>query len=178
MDAMEDHTRRGFLVEGILFAILGILAIILPGLFTIAVVSIFAWLLIIGGIIRFVRSFQNRQGADFFLSMLLGILYLVIGVYLLLHPLINMLAVTLLLGSFFVVEGIFKSLWAFQLRHVTRWASMLFSGVISIILGGLLLAGLPGTAVWAVGLLLGINLLFFGISLIALGTHTHRLGQI
>lgn len=162
---------RGVLIfEGIIFAILGCLAIALPQLFTIAIELIIGWLFIIAGIFLFFRAFKWREEEGFWPTLLSSIFNLVIGILLLFYPVAGVLSLTMLLIAFFILDGVSKLFLSFQLKPVKNWGWLLVSGVLSLALAILLIAGWPGTAAWAIGLLVGINMLFSGISLIAFGS--------
>ncbi|MGH6676778.1 MAG: HdeD family acid-resistance protein, partial [Xanthobacteraceae bacterium] len=106
----------------------------------------------------------------FWWSLISAFIGIVAGVLLLLWPLTGVLSLTLVLSAFFIVEGITSILYAFEHRNQLsgRWGWMLVSGIIDLILAGIIIAGLPGTALWALGLLVGINLLFGGAALIGM----------
>lgn len=165
--AQQSH-RTLYLVEGIIFIILGLIAIAVPQIFTLGVELFIGWLLIIGGIVQLVRSFRSRHTRGFWAPLIGSIVSIVVGVLLLLYPVIGVLSLTLLLGIFFLLEGIMTIIWAFMIRPVQYWGMLLFSGIVSLILAGIIFFGWPSTAVWVIGLLVGINMLFFGISLLFL----------
>lgn len=153
--------RGALIVEGIIFIILGILAIAMPKLSTLSVELLIGWLFIIGGIVQFVRTFQFHKAGEIIWSLISVIVYLAAGVILLAYPLTGVLTLTLLLALFFLIEGIAKLVLSFEMRSFGNWGWLLFSGIISIILAALIWSGWPGTAAWVIGLLVGINLLFF-----------------
>ncbi len=168
MELMKKY--RGALIgEGIIFVILGILAIALPKLSTLSVELLIGWLFIIGGIIQFVRTFQFHRAGEIVWSIISALVYLAAGIILLAYPLSGVLTLTLLLALFFLIEGVAKLVLSFEMRAFGNWAWLLFSGIISIILAALIWSGWPGTAAWVIGLLVGINLLFLGFSQIFLG---------
>ena len=104
----------------------------------------------------------------FLMDFVLSLLYLLSGLLLLAYPLTGVFTLTLFLAAFFLAEGVFKLIHAFRMRPAARWGWIVFSGVISLILGFLVLAGLPLTAFWAIGLVVGIDLIFGGWSIIML----------
>jgi uncharacterized membrane protein HdeD (DUF308 family) len=101
----------------------------------------------------------------------------VAGIVLLLWPLSGALSLTLILTVFLTLEGMISILYALEHKRELsgRWAMMLFSGVIDLFLAGIIFAGLPGTAAWAIGLLIGINLVFGGSALIAMALHARNM---
>ena len=104
------------------------------------------------------------------------------GIVLLIWPISGAVSLTLLLSAFFIVEGVASIMYAIDHRNqlTGRWGWMLLSGVVDLILAGIIVAGLPGTAAWALGLLVGINMLFGGTAMIgmALAARNHPLGTV
>lgn len=167
---METLSKNwGWLLAlGILMVILGVLVIGAPGVTGIAVGLLLGWILMIGGIAHGVHAFMAQGWRGFLFELLSGILYLVVGVMLVADPLGGVLALTVLLAVFLVVEGIFKIITALRSRPLNGWIWLLMSGVASVILGGLIWAQWPISGLWAIGLLVGIYLLFSGWSLMML----------
>ncbi len=159
-----------FLVEGIIAVILGIAAIVLPPVATIAFTIIIGWLFLISGVVGLITTFWARHAPGFWWSLISALIAIVAGVVLLAWPISGTLSLTLVLIAFFVVDGIATIMYAIDHRRQLsgRWGWMLVSGVIDLILAAIIFAGLPGTAFWALGLLVGINLLFGGVALIAM----------
>jgi uncharacterized membrane protein HdeD (DUF308 family) len=168
-NAIHEHWRL-FLTEGIILVILGLIAIVLPPLATITFTILIGWLFLISGIAGLVTTFMMRQAPGFWWSLLSGILGVAAGIVLLLWPISGALSLTLLLSAFFIVEGVASIMFAIDHRNqlTGRWGWMLVSGIVDLILAGIIVAGLPGTAAWALGLLVGINMLFGGTALISM----------
>jgi uncharacterized membrane protein HdeD (DUF308 family) len=132
------------------------------------------WLvLLISGVIGFIATFRARHAPGFLWSLISAIIGVAAGVLLLAAPLQGTLSLTAIVIAFLLVEGIVTIVYALEHRsgQSGRWGWMLASGVLDLILGGILLSGLPGTAFWALGVLIGINLVFGGTSLIAMSLH-------
>ena len=160
------HWKR-VLVQGTLMIALGILAIALPVLTTLAVEILVGWLFLIGGVWRTASILRSPRMPGFGWSLATAIMAIAFGALLVFRPLAGMLTLTMLLVAFFMLEGIAKILFALDLRkHVSVWLWTLASGIVDLILAALIFSGWPATAAWAVGLLVGINMLFFGISLV------------
>lgn len=168
------ENRTWFIVLGIVLILLGIVAIVFPFMSTIAVKIMVGWLFLIGGIVQIVHAFSTQKWSSFFLNLLVGILYLVAGGWLAFFPLTGIITLTIFLAAFFIVQGILECGMAFRMRPQSGWGWMLFSGIIALLLGILIFAGLPGTALWALGLLVGINLLSSGIAYLFLGMFAGR----
>jgi uncharacterized membrane protein HdeD (DUF308 family) len=162
-----------FLTEGIILVVLGLLAIIIPPIATIAVTIFLGWLFLISGIVGLVTTFWARHAPGFWWSLLSAVLAIAAGIVLLGWPLPGAVSLTLLLIAFFIIEGVLSILYAFEHKKELsgRWGWMLISGIIDLILAAIIWGGLPGTAAWALGLLVGINMLFGGSAMIAMALH-------
>ena len=165
-EAIRNH-RTLFLIQGIIMIILGLVAVAVPQIATIGVELVVGWLFVIGGIVRLVATFQSRGAPGFWWSVLTAILAIVVGVILLANPVAGVITLTMVLIAMFAIEGVFQIIAGFEYRRAAAgsWFWLILSGVVDLILAGLIIAGWPGTAAWAIGLLVGINLLFAGIAL-------------
>jgi uncharacterized membrane protein HdeD (DUF308 family) len=162
-----------FLVEGIVLVVLGLIAIVLPPIATLAVEILVGWLFLISGILGLITTFWMRGAPGFWWSLLSAVLGIGAGIVLLAWPLSGVLSLTLILIVFFTIEGVASIMYALEHKRELsgRWGWMLASGVVDLILAAIILIGLPGTAAWAIGLLVGINLIFGGSALIAMALH-------
>lgn len=162
-DWIEEVQRlwKWFLALGIALVILGIVALGAFVAVTLASVLLFGLLFMVSGIIQAVQAFQTRQSSGFFLHVLAGLFDLVIGVLLVTHPTAGALALTLLLAAFFLVGGLFRSVTALSLRYPS-WGWSLLGGIVSLFLGVLLLVEWPGSALWFIGMCIGIDMIFHG----------------
>jgi uncharacterized membrane protein HdeD (DUF308 family) len=169
---LHSHWRL-FLIEGIVLLVLGVLAIIVPPIATIAVEVLVGWLLLMSGIVGLIATLRTRSAPGFGWSLLSAVLGIVAGIVLLAWPLSGALSLTMILTVFLVLEGVVSILYALEHKRELsgRWGMMLFSGVVDLFLAAIIFAGLPGTAAWAIGLLVGINLVFGGAALIAMALH-------
>src|SRR5450759_339313 len=166
-----------FLVEGIILVILGLAAIVIPPIATLAIEILFGWLFLISGIVGLITTFRMREAPGFWWSLVSAILGIAAGIVLLLWPLSGILSLTLILIVFFVIEGVASIMFALEHKRELsgRWVWMLASGVIDLILAAVIFAGLPGTAAWAMGLLVGINMVFGGFALIVMALHAREI---
>jgi uncharacterized membrane protein HdeD (DUF308 family) len=167
--AIHEHWGV-FLAEGIILVILGLIAIVVPPIATLAFTLIIGWIFLISGVMGLVTTFWARGAPGFWWSLVSAIIAIAAGVVLLLWPISGTVSLTLVLIAFFVVEGIASIMYAIDHRNqlTGRWGWMLVSGIIDLILAGIIFAGLPESAVWALGLLVGINMVFGGAALIAM----------
>lgn len=166
---VREHWKV-FLFEGIVLAILGIAAIIVPSLASLAITIFLGWIFLIGGVAGLIATFWARQMPGFWWSLLSATLALVVGILLLVQPVQGMLTLTILVGAYFLAEGAVTIMYALQHRSelTQRWGWLLTAGVMDIIIAGIILVGLPGSAIWAIGLLVGLNMTFGGATLIGM----------
>ena len=172
------HKHWGlFLAEGIVLLVLGVLAIIVPQVAAFAVTILIGWLLLISGVLGLISTFWARHAPGFWWSLLSAVVAIVAGAVLLRWPVQGEVSLTLVLIAFFLVDGILSIVLALEHRHQLhgRWGWILMSGIIDLVLAAIILLGLPGTAAWAIGLLVGIDLVFAGVALImvALAARQH-----
>jgi uncharacterized membrane protein HdeD (DUF308 family) len=165
-----------FLIEGIVLVILGLAAIMLPLIATIAVAIMVGWIFLLSGVVGLLSTFRMRSAPGFLWSLFSGILGVVAGIVLLRWPLQGTFSLTLVLTLFLVLEGVVSIMYALEHKRELsgRWGMMLLSGVVDLILAAMIYAGLPGTAAWAIGLLVGINMVFGGSALIAMARHARN----
>ena len=166
-DAVRAHWKA-FLFEGILLSILGLAAMIVPPLAGLAVTIFLGWMFLISGIAGLVVSYWAREMPGFWWSLISAALAVLAGGILLARPMQAMLTLTIVVGAYFLAEGVTTIMYALEHRRELseRWSWMLIAGAMDIIIAGLIVAGLPGSAEWVIGLLAGINLLFGGATLI------------
>lgn len=167
MEGLQNN-RYLMLFEGVIFTLLGILAVVVPGIATLSTELFIGWLLVFGGCVQLFRAIKGYQAPGFVGSLLSGILYLVFGLLLVFYPIQGIITLTLLLTFFFIAEGIAKIILGFQLKPFSRWGWFILNGLLALVIAYIIWAGWPGTAFWVIGLLVGINMIFFGLSLIFL----------
>lgn len=165
------HNQRNLLIaEGILFSILGLLAVAMPVISTLSTELFLGWLFVFGGATQLYRSFKTRHAPGFTGSFLMGLFYLIFGILLILFPIAGMFSLTILLTILFIAVGLSKIIFGVQIRPFgsTAWLFLL-NGALSLIMAAIIWSGWPGTAFWVLGLLVGINMIFFGMSLLFFG---------
>jgi len=168
------HQHWGlFLGEGIVLILLGTLAVLIPELASVAATVVFGWIQLISGVVGLIATFRARGSPGFVWSLISAILGIAAGAVLLSMPVQGTLTLTAVLIAFLLVEGVATLLFALEHRKGSsgRWSWVLTSGIVDLVLALMLLAGLPGTAVWALGLLIGINMIFGGWSLVWMALH-------
>ena len=174
-----------FLFEGVVLVALGLLAIVIPSIASSAATPFLGWLFIVSGVIGLVTTFWARHIPGFWWSLVSALLGILIGAVLIAHrstdlyggltgwPLETVGPLRMVLVLFFLIEGGASIMFAFEHRRQFsgRWAWMLASGVLDIGLASIIIFDLPGTSAWTMGLLIGINMIVGGASLIAMGLH-------
>jgi uncharacterized membrane protein HdeD (DUF308 family) len=162
-----------FLIEGIVLVVLGATAIIVPPLATLSVAIFLGWLFLISGITGLITTLRMRQAPGFAWSLVSGVLGIVAGIVLIAFPASGALSLTLVVIAFFVIEGAATIMYALEHKRELsgRWGWMLVSGLVDLFLAAVILAGFPVSAAWAVGLLVGINMMFGGVALIMMALH-------
>jgi uncharacterized membrane protein HdeD (DUF308 family) len=175
---LPDEMRRGmeetmrtywalFLTQGVIMMILGVLAVIWPQISTVAVDVYIGWMFLLSGIVGLATMFLAPSVSAFLWSLLTAALSLGVGVLLLWHPVEGTVSLTLVLIAFFIAEGIFQIAAAVSYRDAFRdsWGWMVMSGITDLILAWLMISGWPGTAIWALGLIAGVNLITSGLAI-------------
>jgi uncharacterized membrane protein HdeD (DUF308 family) len=163
------------LALGVLLELLGLAAFAMPLLSTLAVDILVGWLFMIGGIARVVTLLRARHWPGFWWSLASGVVATILGIAMVFRPLAGVLTLTMALAVVFFVEGVSAIVAGFDFRHHARnWIWLLLSGMIDFLLVFVIWSGWPGTAVWAIGVLVGVNLFVGGLSLIMLSFTARR----
>ena len=167
-EGVETRWTRGGIVGGILVALLGLVALFTPFLTGLALAVLVGGVLVVGGLIHVAAAFSAGSAMGVLWQVFLGIVYGAAGIAVLSNPVLGLTTLTLLVIAFFAVEGIVQIVWAIGGSAGNRlWLSV--SGIVSLALAGLLWVGLPSSALWAVGVLFGVDLLSTGIAMILHG---------
>lgn len=171
---IRKHT--GWLMAlSILLILLGLAAMVMPTIAAVFFTLVLGWILLVGGIIRIVQSFRSRPVRGFWLNLVVGILYGIAGLVILLNPLRGVLTLTAVLGTLFIIEGIFTIILAFRSRPGDNLSWLVVvDGVITLILGILVWNQFPYSALWLIGLYVGISLLISGASLLLISLNARR----
>jgi uncharacterized membrane protein HdeD (DUF308 family) len=158
----------------VLLILAGLFAILIPPISGLAVTLIFAWAMIISGITHFAFAFKTHTTGGVLWELLVGAIYLFTGVYLLLHPLDALIALTLILAFYLFFEGIVETILSFQLRprHGANW--LLIDGIVTLILAIMIWRSWPASTVWVIGTLVGISMIFSGFSRLMLSLAAKR----
>lgn len=163
------------IVLGILMILVGMIAILAPLIAGVVIVYVVAWTAIFNGGAQLVYGFRAHSGGRLVLEILLGLLYIVAGVFILTHPAGGLLALTLIIASFLLVYGVVALVLAFQMRPHTGWGWVLFDAIVTILLGALIWAHWPINSEWVVGTLVGISFIASGVSRLMLSLAVRKL---
>ncbi|MEP7030350.1 MAG: HdeD family acid-resistance protein [Pseudolabrys sp.] len=171
-NALYRHWQL-YLTEGIVLLVLGFAAIVLPSLATFALTILLGWLFLFSGITGLITTIWMHKAPGFVSSLISALLAIGVGCLVLVMPFSGAFSLTILLVVFFIFEGVVSI--AFALDHKRelsgRWGLMMASGFVDLVLATMLLAGLPSTAGWAIGILVGINMMFGGAALVGMALH-------
>jgi len=176
--AQTAAKNAGWLVVlGVVTVVAGFLAMGSPLASGLAVVVLIGFALVIGGIARIIGAFSAGSFGLGALAFIGGIITFVAGLALTGRPGIGLTTLTLMLGVYLVVDGISGAIMAFHVRPEKGWGSMLFSAVMGLLLGFLLLREWPLSGLWAIGTLTGVNLLISGFSMISIGAAARNVAK-
>ena len=176
--AMHEHWRL-YLGEGAGLLILGLIAVVVPPLTSLTMLAetfLFGWLFMVSGVIGLFTTFWMRGVPGFWWSLASAILAILAAIWLLAQPIAGPLTLTAALIVFFLIEGLSSVMFAIDHKRELsgQWEFMLLSGIVDWVLCVMLATGLPSTAVWALGLLVGINMVFGGIALSVMALHARK----
>jgi uncharacterized membrane protein HdeD (DUF308 family) len=165
-----------FVGLGLLLMLLGIICVIGDVTATFVTIMAFGWFLIFGGIVSLIHAIRVHTWSGFFLSLASALLRGFTGYFLLRYPGAGAVAITVLLSAFFIVSGVFRAAGAGVLRFPS-WGWAMFSGIVSVVLGVMLLRQMPVSSLWFIGFAVGIDLILEGASLVSFGMALHRVPE-
>jgi uncharacterized membrane protein HdeD (DUF308 family) len=172
-DSVKSNATM-LLVLGIVTSVLGVLAIMYSWFSGAVVATMIAIILIAAGIARTIFAFKAGSFGKGLLAFALGALTIVVGIWMMTRPLLTLLSLTLLLMIYFLVDGIMEIVAAFKAKPMEGWGWVLFGGIVSVVLGIIIWRNLPQAALWLVGVLVGIKLIFAGAAMTAIGMTGRR----
>jgi uncharacterized membrane protein HdeD (DUF308 family) len=162
---LQAHWRL-FLIEGIIFVLLGVSAIVVPQLYTEAIILFLGWIIGFGGVVQVSRALIFRDMPGFGLWIFWGVLQIIVGCLLIADPIFGVITITMMMTLFFAAEGGIKIYWAFMLRPLPDWTLVLISGVTELVFALIILMTWSKTVHWLLGLFLGINMIMLGCSMV------------
>jgi uncharacterized membrane protein HdeD (DUF308 family) len=152
------------IVWGVLLILFGVLAISAPLLAAVAVSALIAWLIVLAGVVHLLVAFHAHGAGSMIWKLLVGLAYIFIGGYLLMHPLLGVASLTLLLASLFLIEGVLDVVLYFKLRPARGSAWVLFDGLVTLVLALFIGMHWPSTSAWAIGTLVGVSMIMSGVT--------------
>lgn len=158
------HASTWSILSGVSLIILGVLAVGSPVLAAVAVNALIAWLIVLAGAVHLFLAFHAHGAGSLLWKLLVGIAYVCFGIYLIAHPALGIVSLTLVLASLFLVEGIFDIVLFFQMRAMRGSSWILMDGIITLVLGLLIYLQWPSSSNWAIGTLVGVSLIFSGVT--------------
>jgi uncharacterized membrane protein HdeD (DUF308 family) len=164
-----------YLAAAVLFIVLGIFAIVEPGVAGLGVTLLVGWMLAIGAVFHFIAAFKGRGAKQVIFQVLIGIVYAIGGFYFLTHTIMATGTLTLLLAGIILAEGVIEVISYFRLRKEGASGWLLSNGIITLALGALIWFHWPSSTVWAIGTLVGVNLLMTGISRLMFGLAVRKM---
>jgi uncharacterized membrane protein HdeD (DUF308 family) len=166
---LHDHWGV-FLAEGIILCVLGLAAMLVPLVAGLVTTVFLGWLFMISGAVSLIATFRTRSAAGFAWSLISALLAILVGASLLFNPVQGLFSLTILLATFFAADGILMIVLAFIYRRKLsgKWEWMMVNGVVDLGIAAFVISGLPGSIVWTLGLIIGIDMVFGGGSLIAM----------
>jgi len=158
------HASTWSILFGVSLIILGMLAVGSPAIAAVAVNAVLAWLIVLAGVVHLSLAFHTRAAGSVVWKLLVGLAYVFFGIYLIAHPALGVVSLTLLLASLFLVEGIFEIALFFQMRSVGGSTWLLADGIITLLLGLMIYLQWPSSSAWAIGTLVGVSLIISGVT--------------
>jgi uncharacterized membrane protein HdeD (DUF308 family) len=171
---LKDHWRL-FTIQGVLLVILGMIAVAVPRFAAVAATDFIGWLLFFTGLMQAVSLVSSTRAPGYWSSLLLAVLTAILGFVLAWYPLQGAITLTMLLTAYFLVHGVATFIFAFSVKGETgRWVLLILSGLVDLLLAGLVIAEWPSTELWVLGLFVGVNMLLTGFAFIfaALGARS------
>ncbi|MBS4166429.1 Uncharacterized protein NEOC65_001517 [Neochlamydia sp. AcF65] len=170
MNILQKY-RIAFIVESIWLIILGTIAITAPFIATLSIELMVGGIILLGGSAQLYKSFKTIHEPGGALSLASAIISMLVGAFMLIYPMAGIQTLTLLTTIFFLAEGITKIRISLEIKGTPNWGWLLSSGIIALLMAGIILSGWPETSLWIIGPLVGINMTLFGFSLLALAIH-------
>ncbi len=164
---------------GVIMIVLGMLAVILPFATGIAVSVVVSWLIVVAGLAYVASAFAGRNAGAFIWRLLIGLVYVLGGGYLGLHPNLALESFTVVMAVIFVMKGVLELITFFQFRAYSGSGWVLFDSIVTMLLAFLIMYPWPSSSTWAIGVILGVNLIFTGVTVLMYSVEARKvLGEI
>lgn len=165
------HTRTQTIVTGIIFMLMGLLSIAFPYYMSLGMEAFLGALFLVGGIFQLSGAFDHNRHPSYVWRFFTGVINILAGVYLLGQPLVGLQILTLIVIILFFTQGFLTLVYSLHIKEISsRWGWSLANGILTIFLSALLLMNYPSSSLWTLGLLVGVNLLTFGLTVFMLGS--------
>jgi len=168
------HGSTLSIVWGIVLVVFGFIAVAIPFLAAVAATVVVSWLIVFAGIVHIVLAFHSHGAGSVIWKLLVGLAYIVFGGYMLLHPVLGVVSLTLLLASLFLIEGILNVVLYFKLRPLRGAGWVLVDAIVTLLLGAMIYLQWPLSSVWAIGILVGVSMLVSGFARIGFSFAVRR----
>ncbi|MDX2230605.1 MAG: HdeD family acid-resistance protein [Leptolyngbyaceae cyanobacterium bins.349] len=167
---VELRKSSGWLIAlSIILIVLGIVALFVPVFASVTFTLVMGWILLFTGVVQIIKSFRSRPVRGFWLNLVVGAMYAIAGLLILFNPIAGTLTLTAILGTLFIVEGIYTIIMAFKAKTGGEFSWLvLANGIITLILGILVWNRFPFSALWLIGVYVGISILMSGFSLLVI----------
>ena len=171
---------RIFLVEGIILLLLGAGALLIPAVASVAVAILLGWLFMIGGLAGLATTLMGRRAPGFGWALVSSLVTIAAGIFLAIWPLSGVISLTLVLAAYLAADGVISIFFAIDHRRrmTQRWGWLLLNGLLDIAMAAIIFMVLPGAAFWVLGVLIGIDFVFAGASLIAIAMAARHPGAV
>jgi len=169
------HASTLSILWGVLLIIFGMFAVGSPFIAAVAVSVAIAWLIILAGVVHLMLAFHAHRAGRLVWKLLVGVAYVLFGVYLTLHPVLGVASLTLVLASLFLIEGIFDVILFFQMRPMRGAFWVLVDGTITLLLGLMIYLQWPSSSAWAIGVLVGVSMIISGVTRVMLSLAVRKI---
>jgi uncharacterized membrane protein HdeD (DUF308 family) len=174
----SSYSSRSSIILAILLIVLGLLAIFLPTAASIGVARVLSWLLLFDGIFQLVYAFRSKGIGSTIWKFLVAVLYIGAGVYLLMHPLLGLVGLTLVLAVFFFVEGAMDIIGYVWTHKVPGSEWLLLHGVVTLLLGLMIWRRWPISSLWALGIIVGVSMFVTGVTRLLMALKNRQLAAV
>ena len=166
------------IASSVLMIVAGILAMIVPLAAGVVVALVVGWLLVFGGAAHFAYAFHRRKAGKIVWEVLIGVLYMLAGIYLVLNPVVGLASLTLVLVFYLIMEAVLEFALSFQLRPLPGWGWILTDGIITLLLAIVIWATWSASSLWVIGMLVGISIAFSGVARLMLSLAARRVIKV
>jgi uncharacterized membrane protein HdeD (DUF308 family) len=174
LSGVVRQTSTLSLLWGVLLICLGVLALASPMVAAVAVNIFVAWLIVMAGVVHLIVAFHTHEAGSVIWRLLVGLAYICFGGYLIARPALGIASLTLVLAILFLVEGILDIVLYFKVRSTARATWILLDGIVTLLLGLLIYAHWPSSSAWAIGTLVGVSMIFSGVTRVMVSLAVRR----